>query len=92
MSQERTLSEVQSAIIRVYHPVDLVAGCSPKIADAEGQTIVDLTMFKTIKITDSMNTNEVVQMLSQKLKMDDSSQFTIYSIDPQFNKSKCLCN
>lgn len=76
----------QFAIIRVYHSVDLVEGCTSQIGDCNGQ-IIDLTMFKTIKISGAMYTKDIIGILAQKLKMGDTSNYCIYSIDSQFNKS-----
>ena len=83
MAEEKPFT-AQSAVVRIYHTVDLVEGCAPMQLE-EGQ--VDLTMFKTIKITGTMITSEIIGVLSQKLKINDKATFSIYSLDSTSNSS-----
>lgn len=73
----------QESVVRIYHSVNLVRGCTATIGES-----VDVTMFKTIKITGGMNCGDIISILAQKLALGDDSQYNLYSLDTQLNSSK----
>jgi len=74
----------QCAVVRIYHSA-LIEGCLPKDAkDAQ----IDLTMFKSLKITGDMTSSSLITVLAQKLAIKDKSMFGLYSLDSNFNSIK----
>lgn len=73
----------QQTVVRIYHSVSLVQGCTSN----EGPT-VDVTTFKTIKITGEMNCENVISLLAQKLAINDSAKYNLYSLDSQLGNGK----
>ena len=76
-------SSVTSAVVRVHHSVDVIDGCST----TKNVEIIDITMFKTLKITNTTSAEEIIRILSQKLTLKDRDKFNIYTLDSQYNNS-----
>ena len=81
-------SNSNTVVVRIYHSVTVVDGCSIQ-ANGKSESL-DISMFKTIKLTSTTTAKQVIDTLSQKLTLKDRENFFLYSVDAQTNSSMLI--
>ena len=81
-------SNTNTVVVRIFHSVTVVDGCSTK--DTGKNESLDISMFKTIKLTSKTSSKQVIDILSQKLTLKDRENFSLYSVDAQTNSSMLI--